>query len=75
MTQSADCNKLFTMARPLRIEYPGAWYHVMNRGRRGENIFADNDEYENFIALLQETTEMFDLRVAAFCLMSNHYLC
>jgi len=61
------------MARPLRIEYPGAWYHVMNRGRRGENIFADNDDYETFIALLQETTEMFDLRVAAFCLMSNHY--
>ena len=61
------------MTRPLRIEYPGAWYHVMNRGRRGENIFADNDDYETFIALLQETTEMFDLRVAAFCLMSNHY--
>jgi hypothetical protein len=28
------------MSRPLRIEYPGTWYHVMNRGRRGEDIFA-----------------------------------
>ncbi|MBM9606239.1 transposase [Desulfopila inferna] len=61
------------MSRPLRIEYPGAWYHVMNRGRRGENIFVDRDDYETFIALLQETSEMFELRVSVFCLMSNHY--
>jgi len=45
----------------------------MNRGRRGEIIFSDSDDYESFIVLLQETIEMFDLRVAAFCLMSNHY--
>ncbi|MEZ4484691.1 MAG: transposase [Syntrophotaleaceae bacterium] len=45
----------------------------MNRGRRGENVFADRDDYETFIALLQETSTMFDLRVSAFCLMSNHY--
>jgi REP element-mobilizing transposase RayT len=61
------------MARPLRIEYPGAWYHLMNHGRRGENVFADSDDYETFIALLLETSKMFDLRVSAFCLMSNHY--
>ena len=61
------------MVRPLRIEYPGAWYHVMNRGRRGENVFADRDDYVTFIALLQETSEMFDFQVSAFCLMSNHY--
>lgn len=61
------------MAKPLRIEYPGTWYHVMNRGRRGEDVFADSNDYEGFIALLQETSKMFDLRVSAFCLMSNHY--
>jgi REP element-mobilizing transposase RayT len=61
------------MARPLRIEYPNAWYHVMNRGRRGENIFADIDDHNAFLALLQETSEMFNLRVSAFCLMPNHY--
>ena len=61
------------MTRPLRIEYPGAWYHVMNRGRRGENVFADSNDYEAFIVLLQESAKMFDLRVSAFCLMSNHY--
>ncbi len=61
------------MTRPLRIEYPGAWYHVMNRGRRGEQVFADSKDYEMFIALLQDTSEMFDIRISAFCLMSNHY--
>ena len=61
------------MSRPLRIEYPDAWYHVMNRGRRGENVFADSNDYLIFIALLQETSEMFGFRVSAFCLMSNHY--
>jgi len=35
-----------TMSRPLRIEYPGAWYHVMNRGRRSESIFSDKHDYE-----------------------------
>lgn len=61
------------MVRPLRIEYPDAWYHVMNRGRRGEKVFTNSKDFEIFIALLQETAEMFDIRVAAFCLMSNHY--
>lgn len=61
------------MVRPLRIEYPGAWYHVMNRGRRGENVFSDRKDYDVFLAVLKESSEMFDLRVAAFCLMSNHY--
>jgi len=61
------------MSRPLRIEYPDAWYHVMNRGRRGENVFTGSDDYEAFIALLQDASEMFNIRVSAFCLMSNHY--
>lgn len=34
------------MSRPLRIEYPGAWYDVMNRGRRGEEIFTEKNDYE-----------------------------
>jgi putative transposase len=61
------------MSRPLRIEYPDAWYHVMNRGRRGENVFADEKDYCEFLALLQEASTMFGLRVAAFCLLSDHY--
>ena len=61
------------MARPLRIEYPDAWYHVMNRGRRGENTFSDRKDYDAFLVVLKEATEMFALRVAAYCLMPNHY--
>jgi len=61
------------MSRALRIEYPGAWYHVMNRGRRVEKIFYDNDDYQMFVDLLEETSEMWNIRVAAYCLMPNHY--
>ena len=61
------------MARPLRIEYPNAWYHVMNRGRRGEDVFSDKTDYEIFLAILRESTDMFGVRIAAYCLMPNHY--
>ena len=61
------------MSRPLRIEYPGAWYHVMNRGRRREKIFASPKDYETFIVVLQEAREMWNLQVAGYCLMPNHY--
>jgi putative transposase len=61
------------MSRPLRIEYPGAWYHVMNRGRRGEEIFTERNDYRLFIELLQESAELFNIKIAAYCLMPNHY--
>ena len=61
------------MSRPLRIEYPGAWYHVMNRGRRGENVFSGKDDNEIFIALLKEAAGLWAVRVSAYCLMGNHY--
>ncbi|MFZ0451451.1 MAG: transposase [Desulfatiglandaceae bacterium] len=61
------------MSRPLRIDYPNAWHHVMNRVRRGEPLFEDSADYQQFIDLLQETTDLFNVRVAAFCLMPGHY--
>jgi REP element-mobilizing transposase RayT len=45
----------------------------MNRGRRHETVFSDKQDFTGFINLLQETVEMFNLRVSAFCLMPNHY--
>ena len=42
------------MSRPLRIEYPGAWYHIMNRGRRGDNIFEADEDREILLTLLKE---------------------
>ncbi len=61
------------MSRPIRIAYPNAWYHVMNRGRRAENIFLEKLDYKMFVILLQETSEMWNIRIAAYCLMPNHY--
>ena len=61
------------MSRPLRIQYPDAWYHVMNRGRHGENIFKGKEDYWIFVELLQELNDVFNVKVAAYCLMSNHY--
>jgi len=61
------------MSRPLRIEYPDAWYHVMNHGRQGEPIFTNEQDCTQFVSLLKETTEIWHLRIAAYCLMPNHY--
>lgn len=61
------------MSRPLRIAYPGAWYHVMNRGRRFESIYSDKHDYLMFIDLLIEISEIFNVNIAAYCLMKNHY--
>ena len=61
------------MSRPLRIQYPGAWYHVMNRGRRFENVFEDGQDYRVFVDILKDTSEMWHVKIAAYCLMPNHY--
>ncbi len=61
------------MSRPLRIQYPDAWYHLMNRGRRREEIYIDKGDYIAFIELLHEASEVFNVCIAAYCLMSNHY--
>lgn len=61
------------MSRPLRIQYPDAWYHVMNRGRRGDEIFRADKDYKAFVNLLMETVKDYNVKVAAYCLMSSHY--
>ena len=61
------------MSRPLRIQYPNAWYHVMNRGRRAEAIFESPEDYFAFVKLLKETVDLWNLRISAYCLLSNHY--
>ncbi len=61
------------MARPLRIEYQGAWYHVMNRGANRKQIFTKAADYELFINVLKEACSLFNVYISAYCLMSNHY--
>ena len=61
------------MSRPLRIEYPDAWYHVMSRARKGQEVFPSKEDYFTFIELLRDTSEMFNMKVAAYCLLNTHY--
>lgn len=61
------------MPRKLRIQYPGAIYHVMNRGDRREPIFADDDDRWRFLAALGEACQKTGWQVHAYCLMSNHF--
>ena len=73
LTLSLSQYTLRTMSRPLRIEFRDAWYHVMNRGRRGEPVFIERSDYLSFLDVLKETRELWQLRIAAYCLMPNHY--
>ncbi|WP_454064059.1 transposase [Candidatus Nitrospira salsa] len=61
------------MARPLRITFDGAWYHVMNRGAGRKAVFTNNEQREYFLALLAETSDRFNAEWHAYCLMDNHY--
>ena len=61
------------MARPLRIEFPGAVYHVTSRGDRKEDIFRIADDRRVFLDILGQAMERFDAQVLAYCLMGNHY--
>ncbi|MCH7926972.1 MAG: hypothetical protein IID03_03170 [Candidatus Dadabacteria bacterium] len=51
------------MARPLRIEYPGAWYHVMNRGAKRSPIFSKDDDYKLFINVVKEACSLFNVYI------------
>ena len=53
------------MSRPLRIQYPDAWYHVMNRGRRGEKVFEGKNDYNAFIELLKDLVEDYKVNIVA----------
>jgi REP element-mobilizing transposase RayT len=61
------------MPRALRIEYPGAIYHVMNRGDRREPIFLDDVDHKKFLTTLAEACAKTDWQVHAYCLMGNHF--
>ena len=61
------------MPRQLRIEYPGAIYHVMNRGDRREPIFQDDVDRKRFVATLGEACAKTDWQVHAYCLLHHHF--
>ncbi len=61
------------MARPARIEYEGAFYHVINRGNRKEDIFDDDKDRWRFLEILGNTEKRYGLIIYVFVLMTNHY--
>ena len=61
------------MARPLRIEFPGALYHLTARGNRRQAIFVDDADRTAFVDGLGAVCDRFAWRVQAWCLMANHY--
>ena len=61
------------MARPLRVEYPGAFYHVTSRGNERRKIFHAKSDYEKFKTYLKESQEKFSYLLHSYVLMGNHY--
>jgi len=61
------------MARPLRVEYPGAYYHVINRGNYQEKILKNDRDREKFLQYLEKASERFSITFHTYCLMSNHF--
>ncbi len=61
------------MSRPLRLDYPGAIHHVMNRGASRQSIFPELEDRALFLNVLSKTVRQWKIRVHAYSLMDNHY--
>ncbi|MCP5004592.1 MAG: hypothetical protein GY941_11745 [Planctomycetes bacterium] len=60
------------MARQWRIEFEGAYYHILSRGNERRNIFRDNDDRVSFLEILGMMSNRFEIEVCAYVLMDNH---
>ena len=61
------------MARPLRIEYPGALYHITSRGNERKSIFSNDEDRLLFLRTLGDVAKTHNFVIHAYCLMGNHY--
>lgn len=61
------------MARPLRLEFAGALYHVTSRGNRQEAIYEEDIDREHFLSVLSAVCDRYNWICHAYCLMTNHY--
>ncbi len=61
------------MARPLRIEYENAFYHITSRGNERKEIFSDDKDRKSFLEYLKQGHDRFKIIIHTFCLMHNHY--
>jgi putative transposase len=61
------------MARPLRIQYPGAVYHVTCRGNERKDIFKDDHDRDQFLQILAQSVETYDITLHCYVMMANHF--
>ena len=61
------------MSRPLRIEYPGAFYHVTSRGNERKMVFQNSRDREKFLSYLESAHDRYGAIIHTYCLMGNHY--
>lgn len=61
------------MARPLRLEFAGALYHITSRGNERKPIYFDDADFDKFLSLLGNVCGQYNWVVHAYCLMTNHY--
>ena len=59
------------MTRPLRVEYAGAFYHVLNRGNGGEKVLRQDRDKEKFLQYVGEAAGQYSLSMQTYCLMDN----
>jgi putative transposase len=60
------------MSRKLRVWFPGAMYHIINRGNKKAVIFYDSQDYLKYLSILADTKELFPFHLSSYCLMNNH---
>ena len=61
------------MARPIRVDVEGGWYHLTARGTERRAIFHDDRDHEHFLELLEELSGRYEVQIHAYALMGNHY--
>ena len=61
------------MARPLRITFPGAFYHITSRGNERKVVFKSKRDREKFLEYLESATQRYDALIHAYCMMDNHF--
>ena len=62
------------MARPLRLEFPGAVYFITTKGNGNQNVFLDSDDAEKWLTVFENVCQRFGWICYAYCLMGNHYM-
>lgn len=73
MTFLQSLDNFSHMSRPLRIEYPGAVYHITSRGNDKQDVFLADEDRDGFLAILAAVNQRYNWLCHAYCLMDNHY--